>query len=235
MLGHTLGLDELHSVCSELLQDRRHLAVDDESLRQNWRQLGILEMSCQSQMYTMFNIHLEDGLDKLGLRGLDNAGRDDGDLVTEGGAGDGGQGLDVVPDGDLAQGTGAIISLGRNIHGLDVINNLRWGRSRHFTHQTGIVWSRDKVRLEWDEGSWQGLVAGRQGGPGVGEAQAGLEDVQGGPEGEEGGGEGGVSRQRGGAEILDCRHALQHYQGDTHNLQQGVKLDSPDHKYTGAR
>ena len=45
MLGHTLILDELHSICFELLQDRRHLAVDDESLRQNGRDLGILEMS----------------------------------------------------------------------------------------------------------------------------------------------------------------------------------------------
>ena len=99
----------------------------------------------------MFNIHLKDGLDKLGLRGLGNAGRDDGELVTEGGPGYVGQSRNVVPDSDLAQGTGAIISLGRNIHGLNVINNLRWGGGSHFTHHNGIVRSRDKVRLEWDE------------------------------------------------------------------------------------
>ena len=97
--------------------------------------------------------YLEDGLDKLGLRCLDDAGRDDGGLVTEGRAGDGGQSLNVIPDSDLTQGTGTIICLGRDIHGLNVINNLGWGRGRHLTHHNSIVWTRDKVGLEWDEGS----------------------------------------------------------------------------------
>ena len=147
-------LHELYSVCFELLQDGRHLAVDDESLSQNWRQLRILQM-IHHKMYNdnLFNIHLEDGLDKLGLRCLDDAGRDDGGLVTEGRAGDGGQCLDVVPDSDLTQGTGTIICLSSNIHGLNVINNLGWGRGRHLTHHNSIVWTRDKVGLEWDEGS----------------------------------------------------------------------------------
>ena len=137
----------------------------------------------------VFNIHLEDCLDKLGLRGLDNAGGDDGILVTEGGAGDGGEGLNVFPDRDLAQGTRAIVSLHRDIHDIIVINNLGgYSRGRHLTHHRDIVGGGDQLRPEGDElGGGQGRVAGRQGGPGVGEAQAGLEDVKGGPVGEEGG------------------------------------------------
>ena len=92
------------------------------------------------------------------------------------------------------------------------------------THHEGVLWSAYKLRLERDERTGQGmvggLVAGGQGSPGVGRVVgAGAEHVQGGPEGEEGGGEGRVG-QGGGAEILDCRHALQHYHGSTHTLQQ---------------
>ena len=106
-------------------------------------------------MHTMMldALYLEDGLDKLGLSRLDDAGRDDGGLVTEGRAGNGGQGLNVVSDSDLSQGTGTIISLSSDIHGLSVINNLGWGRGCNITHHNSIVWTRDKVGLEWDEGS----------------------------------------------------------------------------------
>ena len=160
-------------------------------------------------------LYLEDCLDKLGLRGLDNAGGDDGGLVTEGGAGDGGQRLDVVTDCDLAQGTRTVISLLRNINSINGVNNR--SRGGHLTDHQGSL-GGDKLGLDCGE---EGLVAG----PGVGVAQAGGQDVQGRPVGEEGGREGGVDTQGGGAEILDCRHALQHYQGNTHALRRVLTLN----------